>query len=128
MRACASAPMGGSSCLTQARGLKFTVLILACGCTVVPHAGTWIEIYYPPGYRLAATSCLTQARGLKCRRSCLCGGGEVVPHAGTWIEICLTGYILKTLLVVPHAGTWIEILDLERVGTLLSRASRRHVD
>ncbi len=96
--------------------------------TVVPHAGTWIEM------------CL------------LCpgaDGGTVVPHAGTWIEIqvrapyvdrdvsCLTqarGLKLdqdiarRAIKVVPHAGTWIEIRRRVPVIAQIRRASRRHVD
>ena len=55
---------------------------------VVPHAGTWIEIF-----------------SLSSLKSHLC----VVPHAGTWIEINRKNSNLKKRSVVPHAGTWIEI-------------------
>ena len=56
--------------------------------TVVPHAGTWIEILHK----------------VPCYPLCL-----VVPHAGTWIEIFPPGSQSAYHLVVPHAGTWIEI-------------------
>ena len=55
---------------------------------VVPHAGTWIEIFLRKENEKWKT---------------------VVPHAGTWIEIVKTLDIGVTLTVVPHAGTWIEI-------------------
>ena len=77
---------------------------------VVPHAGTWIEIFSNNFFKKPLA---------------------VVPHAGTWIEIDLEHLTLLTVasfptrerglkylcrlhqntqfLVVPHAGTWIEI-------------------
>ena len=118
---------------TRERGLKSPITAMITGIhSVVPHAGTWIEIVY----------CQL------CWRTC-----KVVPHAGTWIEICsqIVDYIrtpsfptrergLKSFwsinvellflsfptrerglkwvvnliqtadfLVVPHAGTWIEM-------------------
>ena len=55
---------------------------------VVPHAGTWIEIY------------------VYCYIDCML---LVVPHAGTWIEIIVGLLNWDENIVVPHAGTWIEI-------------------
>ena len=77
---------------------------------VVPHAGTWIEIYYMQLFFFHII---------------------VVPHAGTWIEMKImdsgmngrmsfptrerglkyAGRVWKSPgdTVVPHAGTWIEI-------------------
>ena len=77
-----------SSCLTQARGLKFARVVGSSTILVVPHAGTWIEIW-PPGWPGA------------------CRG--VVPHAGTWIEMATSSRTYGRPPVVPHAGTWIEI-------------------
>ena len=56
--------------------------------TVVPLAGTWIEI------RVGITVVL------------LVG---VVPLAGTWIEIDCIDKVKSYGIVVPLAGTWIEI-------------------
>ena len=58
--------------------------------TVVPHAGTWIEI---------ATMLQSGVQNF------------VVPHAGTWIEILDSIKKPSISLVVPHAGTWIEIVQ-----------------
>ena len=58
---------------------------------VVPHAGTWIEIFSQSSSEYVA---------------------DVVPHAGTWIEIKSIGSFETTDPVVPHAGTWIEIFLL----------------
>ena len=55
---------------------------------VVPHAGTWIEIFLPLGDLLVVA---------------------VVPHAGPWIEILVPRIAAGVIFVVPHAGTWIEI-------------------
>ena len=52
--------------------------------TVVPHAGTWIEIK---------------------SHEDLINFGKVVPHAGTWIEITIILMICLGVLVVPHAVT-----------------------
>ena len=72
--------------------------------TVVPHAGTWIEI---SRIRL----CLDTI--------------PVVPHAGTWIEIPVRTAFLILPVVVPHAGTWIEIKHLtERYYTSPSFPTR----
>ena len=54
---------------TRERGLKFPNNAQVTGLdAVVPHAGTWIEIY-------ARLICIMY--------------DKVVPHAGTWIEIFL---------------------------------------
>ena len=94
---------------TRERGLKCTLsnpnTILY---SVVPHAGTWIEISLTQGLLHPAL---------------------VVPHAGTWIEIICenTTQILKK--VVPHAGTWIEIArDPVCRNRALSRSPRGNVD
>ena len=59
--------------------------------SVVPHAGTWIEIT------------VTKAWGIET---------YVVPHAGTWIEIAWPAESVISFSVVPHAGTWIEIFTI----------------
>ena len=59
--------------------------------TVVPHAGTWIEIVPK-----------VDTKNVK----------SVVPHAGTWIEIVIHLPLCCFKEVVPHAGTWIEIRNL----------------
>ena len=75
---------------------------------VVPHAGTWIEIY-TPAYNTGIPS--------------------VVPHAGTWIEMVYYIEWVLAYLVVPHAGTWIEMLYVERnVSRKISRSPRGNVD
>ena len=51
---------------TRERGLKFASLASAFVMSVVPHAGTWIEIAKVNGVEVLS---------------------DVVPHAGTWIEI-----------------------------------------
>ena len=77
---------------------------------VVPHAGTWIEIFLIGGGCLTLESFPTRERGLKSLSSniallsCI-----VVPHAGTWIEIMWSDIYKDVFKVVPHAGTWIEI-------------------
>ena len=74
---------------TRERGLK-------CQCsgtapqigTVVPHAGTWIEIRGLFGTLRGVLSFPTRERGLKypiCKL--VVQLVDVVPHAGTWIEI-----------------------------------------
>ena len=119
---------------TRERGLKlFRTSLAQCPVIVVPHAGTWIEIWH---------DLLTNY------------DKPVVPHAGTWIEIminpqtvdtdtwsfptrerglkynwrfnladCVASFptrerglkllpcacISESIHVVPHAGTWIEI-------------------
>ena len=76
---------------TRERGLKLSKTPKWVGkVTVVPHAGTWIEIYLINIH--AAFE-------------------KVVPHAGTWIEITLVFCGEQSFTVVPHAGTWIEIPD-----------------
>ena len=57
--------------------------------SVVPLAGTWIEIYISYALRIFH---------------------KVVPLAGTWIEIPTTGKNDDVYWVVPLTGTWIEIL------------------
>ena len=78
---------------------------------VVPHAGTWIEIWIKElAKNTIFLSFPTRERGLK-----LLGLGctdqelVVVPHAGTWIEIAAKIERMQRMFVVPHAGTWIEI-------------------
>ena len=75
--------------------------------SVVPHAGTWIEIT-----SLDALTVLL----------------PVVPHAGTWIEIVIQYLILKSSNVVPHAGTWIEMPSKSGEILIKCRAPRGHVD
>ena len=76
---------------------------------VVPHAGTWIEMY---------------ALGV------LAGSITVVPHAGTWIEIQTCEDLAGAeALVVPHAGTWIEISSSPATTCrLIRRSPRGNVD
>ena len=75
---------------TRERGLKCLVICsLNASESVVPHAGTWIEIMYGGRRR--------------------CNVADVVPHAGTWIEIITVKKQKMAHWVVPHAGTWIEI-------------------
>ena len=65
---------------------------MICSCvisvSVVPHAGTWIEIVVLGQYSKIIQSFPTRERGLKFTKK-LAGLFEtmVVPHAGTWIEI-----------------------------------------
>ena len=100
------------------------------GGGVVPHAGTWIEIYYWRDQHVPIW---------------------VVPHAGTWIEMSTTirdaratesfptrerGLkfiqpldVLPFIVVVPHAGTWIEIWKYWKfTSTRLCRSPRGNVD
>ena len=58
------------------------------GCTVVPLAGTWIEMLASKPRVLAKV---------------------VVPLAGTWIEIHIYAGNWRRHIVVPLAGTWIEM-------------------
>ena len=98
--------------------------------SVVPHAGTWIEIYAEtPRHAMSS----------------------VVPHAGTWIEMSaypkfrhalrsfptrerglklqMSESKTKETAVVPHAGTWIEIFTAARSGTAYAcRSPRGNVD
>ena len=99
---------------------------------VVPHAGTWIEIFSRTQVvHNSLESFPTRERGLKFLHLYHClyqnrrsprGNVDwnydlewsnqrklVVPHAGTWIEIDLELQTLWQNTVVPHAGTWIEI-------------------
>ena len=77
---------------------------------VVPHEGTWIEIYRNGRNTKHLASFPTRERGLKflydpfCHKLIL-----VVPHEGTWIEIRKHCSCLSDKDVVPHEGTWIEI-------------------
>ena len=94
--------------------------------SVVPHAGTWIEITcLEAEYRLRL-SFPTRERGLKLRfNDAKIATMIVVPHAGTWIEIFTIPYIMNKYLVVPHAGTWIEIaqeIDLPEQKTVVPHA------
>ena len=98
-----------SSFPTRERGLKsqFGHDILSI-VIVVPHAGTWIEIF--SGF----------VENLQY---------GVVPHAGTWIEIFKNKRNYPSSYVVPHAGTWIEMEiiknhSVEEVG----RSPRGNVD
>ena len=72
--------------------------------SVVPHAGTWIEITsrFRPNLFLL-----------------------VVPHAGTWIEIRHSASLDISLIVVPHAGTWIEIVKQRLISIPECRRSPR---
>ena len=55
---------------------------------VVPHAGTWIEIYTITTSDNIAGSFPTRERGLKYEAYVHSSiDSLVVPHAGTWIEI-----------------------------------------
>ena len=78
------------------------------GLSVVPHAGTWIEII---ALEIPLGKCL------------------VVPHAGTWIEILSSHLRTGSFSVVPHAGTWIEIASLPLSPAIsLRRSPRGNVD
>ena len=57
--------------------------------TVVPYAGTWIEIFADIVDAIHVV--------------------QVVPYAGTWIEIRGQWRLHRVFLVVPYAGTWIEM-------------------
>ena len=75
---------------------------------VVPHAGTWIEIFIVDH---------------------IASHFSVVPHVGTWIEIGQTSGSGAGLAVVPHAGTWIEILACAAPGEeYYCRSPRGNVD
>ena len=55
---------------------------------VVPHAGTWIEIFHVLAMYTAPMSFPTRERGLKSDVVVAIDAlAAVVPHAGTWIEI-----------------------------------------
>ena len=80
---------------------------------VVPHAGTWIEISLSLiSDKLIPRSFPTRERGLKLVPSAFSHAAvSVVPHAGTWIEIIAGEEVpVPAPEVVPHAGTWIEIV------------------
>ena len=56
--------------------------------TVVPHAGTWIEITAMYQLSQALASFPTRERGLKLKqKDYVLESSGVVPHARTWIEI-----------------------------------------
>ena len=116
------------SCLTQARGLKSSGSPRSGRPCVVPHAGTWIEMATEHARREAGLSCLTQARGLKYRvlhrrnRQ----GGSCLTQARGLKSVAIEQPL--PLDVVPHAGTWIEILSPSGPASSGGRASRRHVD
>ena len=55
--------------------------------TVVPHAGTWIEITVTEKNDGMDKSFPTRERGLKFETLRHLRSFSVVPHAGTWIEI-----------------------------------------
>ena len=92
---CLSLPLSppvGLSFPTRERGLKLPNHGVHNGSgSVVPHAGTWIEITFSILFQfLPFSSFPTRERGLKCYR--LNQGRafiKVVPHAGTWIEMRL---------------------------------------
>ena len=78
--------------------------------SVVPHAGTWIEILPTLNKAVPRKSFPTRERGLKFLVGHIVAGWSiVVPHAGTWIEITGAVKVKENNVVVPHAGTWIEI-------------------
>ena len=81
----------GGSFPSRERGLKsFLLGISQRKYTVVPFAGTWIEIAI--------------------NKFCF-SFGNVVPFAGTWIEISFLFGVGPFQSVVPFAGTWIEIAE-----------------
>ena len=119
--------------------------------SVVPLAGTWIEIISVYGAKVYRASYLSQVRGLKFQENNTLLFHRVVPLAGTWIEIYLIVHIWTYKLsylsqvrglkykwfmkarssastVVPLAGTWIEIQVYKYFHYYRSRTSRRYVD
>ena len=96
---------------TRERGLKLAKYTDELPDTdVVPHAGTWIEIFSPIACASALWSFPTRERGLKLSSVVSAPAPPVVvPHAGTWIEIYIPTPLFPVQPVVPHAGTWIEI-------------------
>ncbi len=103
-----------SSCLTQARGLKCPGARRRQPLPVVPHAGTWIEIARWRRAGLPRRSCLTQARGLKSLPDLLVSrpGPSCLTQA-RGLKWC-TPLSTPRCHVVPHAGTWIEIRTRRR--------------
>ena len=90
------------------------------GGVVVPHEGTWIEIWNSSEISHQIESFPTRERGLKFHRQSKAGRDYlVVPHEGTWIEIILFLDDLNIDTVVPHEGTWIEIRETLDNGRIL---------
>ena len=96
---------------TRERGLKCSYRgTLPRSWVVVPHEGTWIEIF--PVFRSRMPVICRSPRGnvdWNLRRNHIAGVRFVVPHEGTWIEIRSGAVEGSPEAVVPHEGTWIEI-------------------
>ena len=97
---------------------------------VVPHAGTWIEMYPPTTAHKHIKSFPTRERGLKLHvywrtgKSC----NRRSPRGNVdWNPPELERAL--DLYVVPHAGTWIEIsFHIPGLHRLLRRSPRGNVD
>ena len=69
--------------------------------SVVPHAGTWIEIILKFSKRESKKSFPTRERGLKYHCIIMIQQSSVVPHAGTWIEILTYDTIARRFQSFP---------------------------
>ena len=78
--------------------------------TVVPHAGTWIEIDQKTKQEELKTSFPTRERGLKSERSHVVGVAvSSFPTRERGLKFRPSVIPTSRVIVVPHAGTWIEI-------------------
>ena len=98
---------------TRERGLKsYTCLHAPMGGFVVPHAGTWIEMWMNLSSRLSRTVVPHAGTWIEIDgRDAYDDYMTVVPHAGTWIEMSIPCAGVRAYEVVPHAGTWIEMKE-----------------
>ena len=78
---------------------------------VVPHEGTWIEIYPPFSWPLSLPSFPTRERGLKwqCSGECHRDPGSF-PTRERGLKFPAAWQCILPDPVVPHEGTWIEML------------------
>ena len=81
--------------------------------TVVPHAGTWIEIDIFITLLLKILSFPTRERGLKLYHLDFFFHHLLsFPTRERGLKYCPTGTLIYVDDVVPHAGTWIEIWNM----------------
>ena len=112
---------------TRERGLKCLYLIMLLPPHyVVPHAGTWIEIFSTSHNTCYHLSFPTRERGLKCDF----GFFEVhsvksFPTRERGLKSNTSFAICRICIVVPHAGTWIEMYQISEYTSGVPRRSPR---
>ena len=97
---------------------------------VVPHAGTWIEIYYWRDQHVPIWSFPTRERGLKYQHNVQPSPWyHVVPHAGTWIEIAINIVgSTRTNRRSPRGNVDWNLKRLKMPESLQCRSPRGNVD